>query len=346
MTSQRLTCVVTTIQAPTPSLRVLVATLEAAGADLLVIGDRKGPEAAEFDAGELVTIEQQATLPFELASLLPENHYTRKNLGYLLAISRGATCIYETDDDNMPLPTWEPRALRTDVLSFAPGPWANVYRFFSPESMIWPRGFPLGLANDPATFTVEGTSPISQAEAPVQQGLANGSPDVDAVWRLLLARDHAFGGRGESLLLPPGTWCPFNSQSTWWWPVAYPLMYLPSYCTFRMTDIWRSFIAQRCLWALERSMVFHSAEVLQDRNEHDLLRDLKDEMPGYLGNERLCAVLESVSLEPGSAAVSANLRRCYEALIETGFISVEELQLVDAWIADLAGAGRRRTETR
>ncbi|HEY5506577.1 MAG TPA: DUF288 domain-containing protein, partial [Coriobacteriia bacterium] len=172
MNDQRLTCVVTTIQAPTPSVRALAAALERAGADLLVIGDRKGPAAGEFDVGELVTIEQQVTLPFELASLLPENHYTRKNLGYLLAMSRGATCIYETDDDNMPLATWAPRALRTRALPFAPGPWANVYRFFSPDSMVWPRGFPLGLANDPATFVVDGASAVSEVEAPIQQGLA------------------------------------------------------------------------------------------------------------------------------------------------------------------------------
>ncbi|MDO8916266.1 MAG: STELLO glycosyltransferase family protein [Coriobacteriia bacterium] len=336
MSGQRLTCVLTTIQAPTESVRALAATLERSGADLLVIGDRKGPVRSQFDSGELIAIDEQGALPFELASLLPENHYTRKNLGYLLAVSRGAATIYETDDDNMPLPAWEPRSLTVDAVPIAPRPWANVYRFFSPESMIWPRGFPLGMANDPTTFSHEATLPAREVEAPIQQGLANGSPDVDAVWRLLLDREHTFGDPGTSLWLPPGTWCPFNSQSTWWWPVAYPLMYLPSFCTFRMTDIWRGFVAQRCLWELDRGLVFHPAEVVQDRNQHDLLRDLRDEMPGYLGNERLCAELEAVTLGRGPAAVSRNLQRCYEALVEAGFLPADELLLVDAWIHDIA----------
>ena len=42
-------------------------------------------------------------------------------------------------------------------------------------------------------------------------------------------------------------------------PVA-RLMYLPSTCTFRMTDIWRSLIAQRCLWELGQGVVFHAAD--------------------------------------------------------------------------------------
>jgi hypothetical protein len=108
--------------------------------------------------------------------------------------------------------------------------------------------------------------------------LADHSPDVDAVWRLVLDRPFCFD-KGESLYLAPGTWCPFNSQSTWWWPEAYPLLYLPSFCTFRMTDIWRSFVAQRCLWAVGQGVAFHASEVAQARNQHNLMRDFEDEVP-------------------------------------------------------------------
>jgi len=94
MREPRLTCVLTTIQRPTASVAALAQALEGCEAALLVIGDRKGPTASEFGFGELFGIERQLKLPFELASRLPENHYSRKNLGYLIAMKQGATTIY------------------------------------------------------------------------------------------------------------------------------------------------------------------------------------------------------------------------------------------------------------
>src|SRR4029077_7020197 len=133
-----------------------------------------------------------------------------------------------------------------------------------------------------------------EVEALVQQSVVNGSPDVDAIWRLVLDHEVIFERR-SSVLLGPGVWCPFNSQSTWWFPTAFPLLYLPSHVSFRMTDIWRSFVAQRCLWELNLGIVFHGHEMFQDRNPHSLLRDFEQEVPGYLGNQRLCEVLEQLA---------------------------------------------------
>jgi len=176
-------------------------------------------------------------------------------------------------------------------------------------------------------------------DAPVQQALVNGSPDVDAVWRLLQDRPVEFSP-ADSVWLGPETWCPFNSQSTWWFPVAYPLMYLPSGVSFRMTDIWRSFVAQRCLWELGLGVAFHGPDMIQDRNRHELLRDFELEIPGYLGNARLCDVLHRMNLAGGAANLGNNLHRCYEALVAASFINPQEMKLVDAWLEDLGGARR------
>ncbi len=170
--------------------------------------------------------------------------------------------------------------------------------------------------------------------APIQQGLADGSPDVDAVWRLVLDRPFEFE-RGPSVTLAPGSWCPFNSQCTWWWPDAYPLLYLPSYCSFRMTDIWRGLIAQRCVWELGVGVVFHAAEMVQERNEHDLMRDFRDEIPGYTRNQELVETLGDLDLDAGVDAVGVNLSRCYAALIAGDFFPQRELGLVEAWLSDL-----------
>ena len=170
------------------------------------------------------------------------------------------------------------------------------------------------------------TSDAIEINAPIQQGLANGSPDVDAIWRLVLDKPITF--RDEpSVYLPPGAWCPFNSQTTWWWPAAYPLLYLPSGCSFRMTDIWRSFIAQRCLWELKTGLVFHAAEVVQARNVHNLVKNFEDEICGYLRNDDIKQCLaETTALQPGLEAVGS--LTCLQVLRSHGdsrFLSRERI---------------------
>src|SRR5439155_16775250 len=263
----------------------LASRLGQVGATLLIVGDERGPGTYEQPGTELITLEDQHRLPFSLAPLLRTGHYARKNLGYLVAISRTALCIYETDDDNAPTDAWRMRTIETSAQRAVPRPWVNVYRLFT-DRPIWPRGFPLELVADESTYAHDRDLPIEHVLAPIQQGLCDGSPDVDAVWRLLM--DGVFSFRaGPSVWLPPGAWSPFNSQSTWWWPPAFPLMYLPSHCTFRTTDIVRSFVAQRCLWELGSGVVFHPVEVVQERNPHDLRQDFELEVPGYLNNRRV-----------------------------------------------------------
>lgn len=116
--------------------------------------------------------------------------------------------------------------------------WFNVYSAFTKKN-IWPRGFPLELVN-PLSSERDFPSP-KKVSAPIQQGLANENPDVDAIFRMTMPLPVTF--RNESdVVLGKGVWSPFNSQNTTWFKEAFPLLYLPSYCSFRMTDIWRSFI--------------------------------------------------------------------------------------------------------
>jgi hypothetical protein len=328
-----LIAVITTIRGPTDSVRALASRLGEVGATALIVGDVKGPARYEQPNSELITLQDQRRLPFTLEKLLPTHHYARKNLGYLLAVLRHASCIYETDDDNAPNDAWQMRAIGTVAQRVTPRPWVNVYRMFTDET-IWPRGFPLDLVSDESTYSHDRETPSEHVQAPIQQGLADNSPDVDALWRLVMDRPLMFGSR-PSIWLAPGSWCPFNSQSTWWWPHTYPLMYLPSHASFRVTDIWRSFVAQRCLWELGDGLVFHAPEVVQQRNPHDLLMDFEREVPGYLHNQRITDALADLNLVPGEGAVGDNLIRCYEALVAGGYLPAAELDGVRAWLADL-----------
>ncbi len=330
--------IITTIQPPTRAVLQLARALGRWGGQLLLVGDRKGPRNSVLPHTRLLTFSDQLAMPLRLPSLLPADHYVRKNLGYLVAISHRAPVLFETDDDNAPLPEWRPRSRDVQAISVASGRWCNVYRHFS-DLLIWPRGLPLSETRSAPRVPSGRAARLRQVTSPIQQGLADGNPDVDAVWRMLVGQDVRFA-RKPSLALKRGVWCPFNSQCTWWWPEAYPLLYLPSCCTFRMTDIWRSFVAQRCLWELGACVAFHAPEVFQSRNRHDLLRDFEDEVPGYLTNGKILDTLQPLRLKPGPRYVRENLWLCYEQLVQAGVFPKKELRLLRAWLADLDAVGQ------
>lgn len=303
---------------------------------IIVIGDKKGPLSYSLPKAVFYGLREQLELSISLSKALPTGHYARKNIGYLLAIKEKADSIYETDDDNAPMTNWRVRdetvpvqRIRHDGSPEAPI-WVNIYKYFSEEN-IWPRGLPL----DNIKSFISPSSALESLQAPIQQGLVNNSPDVDAIWRLTMDHPFSFEER-ESIYLDPGVWSPFNTQSTWWWPDAYPLLYIPSYCSFRMCDIWKSFIAQRCLWELGHGIAIHASEAIQERNYHNLMRDFADEVPGYINNQMICETLLKTKLIPGRQNALDNLARCYEALIDKGIFPKEEMGLVQCWIKDFS----------
>ena len=337
--------IITTIQEPTACMQKLAARLASGGGTFLVTGDRKGPGQYEIKNSVFLSFEDQQKSDFTLAKKLPANHYARKNLGYLSSFQMGATCIYETDDDNQPNENWRLRSKYlddVDVVRKTETPsWVNVYKFFSDE-LIWPRGLPL----DQIGVKSHAESGIGPLAAPIQQGLVNRSPDVDAIWRLTMDRPFLFNSKQRTVVLERGNWCPFNTQSTWWWPSAFPLLYLPSFCSFRMCDIWRSFIAQRCAWEFSKGIAFHSPEVDQLRNTHDLIQDFEGEICGYQKNHQIADLLSQLKLKSGLSEVTSNLLSCYRMLCQEGIFPDKELDLVERWVADYEATRLQNKELR
>ena len=310
-------CVVTTINPPTKSIEVLYKKF---GENLIIVGDKKTPE--DWNCNGIIP------QPDNNSHYAPYNHYARKNLGYLAAIKNGAGLIYDSDDDNTPNKHWEIRRNYTFSNKTTVEGWYNPYKEFTKEH-IWPRGFSLRHLNIYTPIDLRSLKTSS-----IQQGMADGEPDVDAIWRLVFNKRLTFE-KEANIFLNRNTWCPFNSQSTWWFPKAYPLMYLPIYASFRMTDIWRSFVAQRCLWEIGEGVTFHSpSEVFQDRNEHDLLKDFELEVDGYLKNDLIVDVLSGLELKQGEDFVCDNLFKCYQALVEENILPYHELTSLEQWITD------------
>jgi len=296
----------------------------------VVAGDSKSPENFELTNCDYFSLQRQRNLSFRLASSLPEKKYSRKNIGYLVAMSKGTEVIVETDDDNFPLETfWEDRNSNVQAYVLQNKGWVNIYKYFTDEN-IWPRGFDLKKIQQPLTEKGELQSNII---CPIQQGLANLNPDVDAIFRLTSKLPLQFNESGN-FALGENTWCPFNSQNTTWFKDAFPLLYLPTFCSFRMTDIWRSFVAQRIAWTNGWHVLFHNATVYQLRNEHDFLKDFQDEVLGYLYNGEICNELQNLHLKSGNEFIFDNMIKCYEAFIDHELITPEELKLLNDWIED------------
>jgi hypothetical protein len=175
--------VITSIAGPDhPVLRQLASEAQQNEVPLIVIGDTKSPKDFNLEGCDFYSVEKQKSLPWALAKELPYKHYARKNLGYLVAVTRGAQVIIETDDDNLPYKSfWEKRSKEINAHLLTGTGWTNVYKYFT-EHHIWPRGFAL-------EHLLDNLSPLvgkAKVNCPVQQGLADDNPDVDAIYRLTL----------------------------------------------------------------------------------------------------------------------------------------------------------------
>jgi hypothetical protein len=103
-----------------------------------------------------------------------------------------------------------------------------------------------------------------------------------------------------------------------------------------MTDIWRSFVAQRIAFANDWHILFAPPTVWQERNAHDLMADFADEVPGYLNNERIRRGLEDLLVEPGPNKIDSNMRRCYDFLVGQDLVGAEELRLLPLFLEEVA----------
>ncbi len=314
-----------------PVLKIIAEECRKKSIDFILIGDQRSPSSFNLPGCNYFGPELQKLLPYKIASLLPSGHYARKNLGYLIAFEKGITQLIETDDDNIPLESfWQEHKQFFTMPSIQDGGWINTYRYFT-DHQIWPRGFPLEALVLEMIPTGSSTSTIN---CPIQQSLADKNPDVDAVYRLTSELPFYFEKK-NSIALGKNSWSPFNSQNTTWFPEAFPLLYLPSFCSFRMTDIWRSFVAQRIAWECGWHILFREPSVIQDRNAHDLIRDLQEEMPGICNNSAICKNLENLNLQQGVHSIPSNMLMCYQHLIEMEIFPKEEMKLLEAWLMDM-----------
>ena len=285
--------VVTSINEPNEQMKSLA---NIRNFKLLIIADKKSKtttaqwnEAFKTNNVIHLSLKEQENLNFKSFSTTPFNSYTRKNLGYLYAIQNGAKYIYDTDDDNAPLVDIN-EYFNFDMydhgLIFEKNyknennneiQILNPYAHFG-QPLIWPRGHPLTQiqqTNESFKY-VCGRRKTSW----VQQGVVNGDPDVDAIFRLTKSHkfkriDIQFDPISPSIQYPRGTMAPYNAQNTFFHYEAFWSLYLPKTVSVRVTDIWRSYWAQRLMWLLNGTITFNGPCAYQLRSQHSYLNDFK-----------------------------------------------------------------------
>jgi hypothetical protein len=310
------------------------------GISVVVVGDGKTPTDFTLPGADYYSVEAQSDLAFKTAEQLPLGTYSRKMIGYLVSLRNGSDTIFESDDDNEMheefFDSGSPQPAQREINEVG---FVNPYLCFT-DARIWPRGFPL----DKLTWDKPKTRPALSNEDAVDyrnvivQGLADGNPDVDAVFRLTNPdfdyQSFAFDDSAPLLIRArSNAWAPFNSQVTVWPGHLAALMYLPVTCSFRMTDIWRGFIAQRILREINGGILIPGSLAFQERNEHNLLSDFAQEVEGYVGYEKFIDILDS--LELSGTSLSEALRLAYDSLIGAGFFNTNERIYLEAWITDV-----------
>ena len=118
--------------------------------------------------------------------------------------------------------------------------------------------------------------------------------------------------------------CPFNTQNTFWVDKStFYAMYLPISVTFRYTDILRGFIALYQLWKNDKTIKFTIPTAVQDRNEHDLMKDYESEEPMYRTAEKVIELLNENK--------NATIQEVYYILFQNNIVEERELETLNEW---------------
>lgn len=353
--------VVTTIFDPTTATNQFLRLFPEAC--LVVVGDKKTDDspwrsAEQEYSGRLIYLsaKDQETLPFESIRLLPWNHFGRKNIGYIYAMSQGAEWIYDFDDDNRlhePVP-----ATLSQVLKQSPQVdmrmvnrehhLFNPYPFYQPvdkddnPAFTWPRGFPLSFIRDNVTFSmkrrVDEMLHASKGRVAVFQSLADHDPDVDAIYRMTRPLPLKFVRKDTILVVPPSTYSPWNAQAVLFRREGFWGMLLPVTVTGRVSDIWRSYITTRLLWDTGYHVAFMPACVIQYRNPHSYMDDYHAELDLYMKTDLMIATLANWTSALDETLPIAYVR-LMNSLASAKLISGLDAKLAEAWVRDLSMLG-------
>ena len=283
--------------------------------DFFIAADEKTPE---MDALMAETRGQLVWGHFwKCSDAIGWNTLARRNIAFLEALKWGADVIYSWDNDNLPVDRYHFDLFDLPARRFNGIKVTGPQGWFDPGNLLTPstrhRGFPHTVGR------AKVTEPTTDARIGVAAGLVIGDPDIDAVTRMEVRPDigsvHQLGQTG--VVVERGTWTVFNSQNT-----AVIRELIPAWFMMpgvgRHDDIYASLVVQRV--ARERNLHVHFGPpfTYQQRNEHNLITDLRAEIDGMENVTKLADLLDSIILPAKS--VIEDTRIIYELLTHCPFI--------------------------
>ena len=318
--------IITTINKPTETILKHINNKEY---DVIIVGDNKTPDDYKNLNCIYLDIPSQKKLFPELSELLPYNHYCRKNLGYLYAIKKGYKIIYETDDDNIPYDNFDNilQYSKIQLITEQNNIWINIFKYFTNSAYIWPRGFPLSLLKNEPNYLIRYTDNTPS----IINGLIENDPDVDAIFRIVCNhQDSIKWEKDKCVLIDNKNVCVFNTQNTFWLnPELFICILIPCSVSFRYCDILRGIINNVILKKTNNYMMYSSPNVVQNRNEHDLINDFKSEYEMYIHNENILNFIEN-NIE-NITSVKQLLFLIYNNLLVNNVITQKDINILNKW---------------
>lgn len=309
---------------------------------IVVVGDKKTRDYYNnFNTKRSVYLSpyEQSKLGFKILEDIPWNHFGRKNIGYLYAIKKGATLVYDFDDDNQLIKSIPENFFNTFTVETT-NKYYNLYPQLSGVESSWPRGFPLNKIKKTETKNrLLKKKFLDMTNVTIIQSLANNDPDVDAIYRLTQKLPFGFYtySRKRLYVIPRGTVMPYNAQATLHYYFSFLFMLLPCTVHGRVSDIWRSYITQYIMKHTSYRIGFSSPWVEQYRNKHDYMKDFNSEIPLYEQASAFTEVLDS--WKPKSESIVERLLEVYILLFKNGFLQRKDVELAKHWIQDLIEIG-------
>ncbi len=277
---------------------------------LIVAGDVNTP----VDLHEYVTALNGRFLipehPFPGMNYVTMRCIQRRNAAIWFAFVHGFDYVLTVDDDNTPVSDSFARDLCDEIGHSSRTTIGSRSGFLNLGDICVPsfhqRGTPYGVSTpmDPYSYASYETPPT----VVVAQAMVLGDPDCDAIDRMINRPDvRAVQNR---IVVTPGTYAAFNSQATAWRRDWAPVMAVLPHVG-RYDDIFAAFIFHRLAKTYNVALYAGDPVVKQDRNEHNLVKDLAAELYGMRVVFDFCSSLTHAIISPDMP-----LWQAYSELIE------------------------------
>ena len=269
------------------------------------------------------------------SKLIGKNCIQRRNIAFLHALKWGADIIVSIDDDNIPLDCLYFNEFKEVLTQRFNGLVAKErINWFDPGKLLLPHVTQRGIPHDSEPYTEIGFG--TNLKVGVAQGLCLGDPDINAYERV--SNMPNVTGVCEiaraGIVVDPYTKTAFNTQSTAFVRELVPALLLAPQFK-RHDDIYAALICRRVMYFTGHHVHYGRPFVYQQRNDHDLIKDLENEVWGLSHIDEFAEWLDGIHF-PKETSVLDMVQFIYSEIQSLEWMPPGVRELGRAWVADCA----------